>query len=589
MTSSSFDVPVTTGASGHLMAPLDDHQLIAMLERLEEAVIITDARHRICSVNTACLTLLGQQHQALIGAPLDAICEYGQSGMGSAPWQQHGLDGRPGGRFEVMYRDASGQARSALMSVSGLHGQDGQDRQDEQLHHYRLVVLLDLASLAGEHWPWRHDVHVDALTGLPNQACMMQLLEAALHQAQRDGTTLTVCALDIDHFKAVNDRLGKPAGDLLLAGLARRLVGLLDGSDVIARIGGDEFVMLLSGELHASFLKRLQRTIDEPVRLLGQTLRLSASIGMTAYPQDPAEADILLRHATQAMHLAKRQGRNTCHRFDPARDQRLKVRQARRERIAQAIAEGELRLYYQPQVDLVTGQVIGLEALVRWAHPEEGILLPGDFLPVIEGTRLLGALGEWVIEESLRQLSTWQALGLDLPISVNLSPDQLLDPGFPERLADLLVAAPCVPPARLRLEVLETAAMQDIALAHAAMQRCQALGVSFAIDDFGTGFSSLTHIRQLPVDLIKIDRSFVGDMLEDQDARAIIESIIYMASRFRRDLVAEGVESLAHARALLALGCRRAQGFGIARPMSASSLPGWLADWPHRTEWQRLA
>ena len=330
-------------------------------------------------------------------------------------------------------------------------------------------------------------------------------------------------------------------------------------------------------------------SIPQPMMIEGQSVHLTASLGVTLYPNDRVQGDVLLRHANQAMYRAKQRGRDTFHLFDPNHDRLLQVRHEQRQRFIDALTNNELCLYYQPQVDMRSGKVVGLEALIRWQHPEEGLLAPVQFLPIIDTTPLEVDLGEWVIERALRQLSEWQVQGIALPINVNISPTHLLVSDFSQRLGELLARYPDVPPAMLKLEVLESAAMHDIQAALQNMARCQSLGVSFAIDDFGTGFSSLTHLRQLPVSLIKIDQSFVRDMLTDQDDMAIVESVIYMANRFKRPMLAEGVETLDHAKALMALGCDLAQGYGIARPMPAEALPTWLEIWPGREEWGSLA
>ena len=254
-----------------------------------------------------------------------------------------------------------------------------------------------------------------------------------------------------------------------------------------------------------------------------------------------------------------------------------------------ALKHGELRLFYQPQVDMRSGQVVGVEAVIRWQHPERGLLSPGQFLSTIDATPLEVDLGEWVLEHALQQLTQWQNDGIEMPINVNISPTHLLVSNFSQRLAELLARYPTVSPSLLKLEVLESAAMHDVKAALKNMASCQALGVSFAIDDFGTGFSSLTHLRQLPVSLIKIDQSFVRDMLSDQDDMAIVESVIYMANRFKRPMLAEGVETLEHAKALMALGCELAQGYGIARPMPPEAVSEWLTHWTQRHEWRALA
>src|SRR5690554_1163056 len=417
---------------------------------------------------------------------------------------------------------------------------------------------------------------------------LTQRLAEAWRAARERGGTLTICALDVDHFSAVNEQLGRQRSEQVMRLLGRRLVDHLGADDQVVRTGGDEFVLLLTDSGDDAMLNRLLNRLRQPMVLDRHRVALTASLGVASYPADSAGPDRLLRHAQQAMFRAKQAGRNLFLRFDPGLDRELQHCQAQRQRIEQAIHQGELRLHFQPQVDMARGEVVGLEALVRWQHPDQGLLAPMEFLPLIEGTPLERTLGEWVLGEVMRQLVLWGEQGHQLPVSVNISPAHLLAPDFVASLAALLAKTPEVLPAWLNLEVLETAAMQDIAQAIEVISQCQALGVRVAIDDFGTGFSSLTYLRQLPVDLIKVDKSFVSDMLSDSSDRAIVESVIYMARRFGRDLLAEGVESLEHATALLELGCELAQGYGIARPMPADALEAWMTEWPQRSEWQQL-
>ncbi len=546
-----------------------------------EAMLITDAGQRILAVNPALEVLVGLDAASLLGRSPDCFVAPRQGASQClADWQL--LLQQEQGRLEMLLHDAQGRDRPTLFSFRRVRHPSGATS-----HHVVTLTALD-RSLAGPGPRASREAYFDALTGLPNLKLLTQLLQDAMVHAQGAGETLAVCSLDIDHFKRINDQLGELAGDRLLASFARRVSHLLAGDEVLARVGGDEFVLLLHREPDEAFLERLLTAIRQPIRLDGQTLRLSASIGVTLYPDDEQEGDVLLRHATQAMYRAKQRGRNTYHRFDPGHDRQLQVRQAQRDRFARAIDNDELCLYYQPQVDMVSGRVVGLEALVRWQHPERGLLAPGEFLPVVEGTPLAAALGEWVIHRALRQLSDWQDAGITLPISVNISPVHLLQADFVVRLEALLATHPQVPPGSIKLEVLESAALHDMQAALEAIHRCKSLGIAIAIDDFGTGFSSLTYLRQLPVDLIKIDQSFVRDMLVDANDMAIVESVIYMAKRFGRPMLAEGVETLEHARALVALGCHQAQGYGIARPMPPEQLPAWLATWPERAEWQGL-
>jgi EAL domain-containing protein (putative c-di-GMP-specific phosphodiesterase class I) len=294
---------------------------------------------------------------------------------------------------------------------------------------------------------------------------------------------------------------------------------------------------------------------------------ISASIGVTLYPSDGADSDTLLRHADQAMYAAKQAGRNRYHLFDPENDRRARVRRDELGRIREGLARNEFRLHYQPKVDMRKGMVIGAEALIRWQHPERGLLLPGTFLPAIEGSELAIEIGDWVINETLRQMDAWRREhGLELAISINISGDHLQHPGFSRRLGEILASYPAVSPRLIELEVLETAALEDIATTAALFAECRKLGVSFALDDFGTGYSSLTYFRRLPADLLKIDQSFVRDMLDNPDDLAIVEGVIGLTQAFRRAVIAEGVETPEHHRFLMEHGCRAFQGYLFGRP-----------------------
>jgi len=286
------------------------------------------------------------------------------------------------------------------------------------------------------------------------------------------------------------------------------------------------------------------------------------------------------------MYVAKQAGRNRYHLFDFEHDRRISVHRERQSRIQAALPAGEFVLFYQPKVDMRQGTVIGAEALIRWRHPEEGLVPPGNFLPLVEDTDFSIDLGEWVIATALAQMQAWRAAGLELPVSVNISARQLQSEGFVDRLQALLAAQPEVPPHWLELEILETAALDDIHYIGQVIERCHALGLSFALDDFGTGYSSLTYLKRLPARLLKIDQSFIRDMLEDPEDLAIVDGVISLARAFRRQVIAEGVETVEHGIRLLEMGCELAQGYGIARPMPAEAIPAWARDYKPDPRWQ---
>ncbi|MHB8950409.1 MAG: putative bifunctional diguanylate cyclase/phosphodiesterase, partial [Rhodoferax sp.] len=393
-----------------------------------------------------------------------------------------------------------------------------------------------------------------------------------------------------DGFKAINDRHGHEAGDLLLMTVAARMKQALREGDTLARIGGDEFVAVLldlsDNQASVPMLRRVLAAAAEPVLLGELVLQVSASVGVTFYPQaDEVEADQLLRQGDQAMYQAKLAGKNRYHFFDAEKDRSVRGHHESLERIRLALDRREFVLHYQPKVNMRTGAVIGAEALIRWQHPEKGLLAPALFLPVIEDHPLAVEVGEWVIATALSQIERWQAQGLTLPVSVNVGARQLQQIDFVASLRELLAAHPKVDPSLLEIEVLETSALDDLAGVSQVIEDCHQMGVLFAMDDFGTGYSSLTYLKRLRVTLLKIDQSFVRDMLDDPDDLAILQGVIGLAGAFRRDVIAEGVETIAHGTLLLQLGCDLAQGFGIARPMPAELMPAWASAWQRDAAW----
>ncbi|MEH6443263.1 MAG: GGDEF domain-containing phosphodiesterase, partial [Oceanospirillaceae bacterium] len=304
---------------------------------------------------------------------------------------------------------------------------------------------------------------------------------------------------------------------------------------------------------------------------------------------DNSDIDTLLRHADQAMYIAKQSGKNCFHLFDVAKDTAQKNQHEELENIRNALKKNQFVLYYQPKINMKTNQIIGLEALIRWQHPEFGLLPPSAFLPIIEQDILAIEVGEWVINSALEQLSIWSEQGLDLPISVNISPVQLQHAEFVNRLEIIFKKHPHFKAGDIEFEILETSALSEIEQVSKVINHCHDLGIKFSIDDFGTGYSSLTYLKRLPTEYLKIDQSFIRDMLNDSDDRAIVLGIIQLAKAFERTVIAEGVETTAHGEKLLLLGCHMAQGFGIAKPMPQDEFPLWLANWQLGNEWKRLS
>ncbi len=549
-----------------------------------DGIMITDARNVITEVNPAFCRITGYEaHEAIGQSP--RMLGSGRQGVAfyTSMWHALQTDGHWSG--EVWNRRKTGELYAEILSIAAVKGDDG------QLSHY-LGVFSDITRLKAHEAELAHIAQYDVLTGVPNRRLLGDRMKVALARARRDKLTLAVCMLDLDGFKEVNDRHGHDVGDRLLIEIARRLQSLLREDDTLARLGGDEFVLLLSHLRHPEechgVLERMLRGIAQPMTAGDTDLQVSASIGLTLYPQDDADPDTLLRHADQAMYSAKQAGKNCYHLFDPEHDRQVKVHREQLLRLEQALLQNELVLYYQPKVNLATGDIIGAEALLRWQHPELGLRTPAQFLQLINGQPLDITLGEWVIETALKQMTTWLQQGSTLVISVNISADHLLAEGFVTMLADALARHPTVKPRHLELEILETAAIGDLNSASQVLSGCRALGVRFALDDFGTGYSSLAYFRNLPVDVIKIDQSFVRDMLDDPNDLGIVDSVVRLAQAFNRPVIAEGVETLEHGAALLQLGCTLAQGYGVARPMPADQLLPWMTHWQTTTPWQHL-
>lgn len=435
---------------------------------------------------------------------------------------------------------------------------------------------------------WR--VGHDVLTGLPNRAYLSDLLNQALACSRREGIALAVCMLDLDGFKAVNDGYGHAMGDLLLVEVAQRLKHILREGDAVARLSGDEFVLILrdvdEGRQLPAALRRVLRALAAPYVVREQQLSLSASIGVTLYPQDDEDADTLVRHADQAMYVAKQRGRNRYHLFDVTQEQELKATHQTVARVRRALHDNELCLHFQPKVNLRSGQVLGFEALLRWQRPGRGLEPPGDFLPWVEQTDLIVEIGEWVLDQALSQLQAWQREGRPWSLSVNIAARHLQRSDFAERLRQLLTEYPEVDPARLDLEIVESVAIDNLEHVGRCLDACRALGVRFSLDDFGTGYSSLNYLKRLPTQTIKIDQSFVRDILHDQDDLALTRAVIGLARAFGREVIAEGLESVEHGRVLMGLGCELAQGYCIARPMPASEVGNWAQAYRQPAQWR---
>ena len=429
-----------------------------------------------------------------------------------------------------------------------------------------------------------HIAHYDPLTGLPNRILNAERLQQAIHQADRNGTLVAVLFLDLDGFKHINDTYGHETGDKLLTLVSRNIDLALREEDTLSRLGGDEFIAILANlpsTAHASsIIARLMHSFSHPITIEEKTFHITASIGVAFYPQKEAvDGDQLLRQADLAMYAAKQSGKNRYHIFDSDHDHTIRTRHQMVQKIKDGLAKGEFELHYQPKVNMRSGTFHGAEALIRWNHPTEGILNPGNFLPCIENETIAIEIGEWVIDSALKQLSHFHAKGYMIGISVNVGASQLLNGDFYERLKSILDQHPTIDPHFLEIEILETSALENLDAAVSVMDQCISLGISFSLDDFGTGYSSLSYLKKLPISTLKIDQSFVRDILTDPDDLVIVQGIIGLAHAFGKKLVAEGVESVEIAKKLIELGCEDAQGYWIGKPMQRELFCSWIETW----------
>lgn len=532
-------------------------QLRILFEQNADGIIVVDADGSVAAINATAAKFFGRAEKELLGLPF-------------------GMPVITGQHTEISINSKLGEETTASMMSAEIHWMGKRafliSLQDFTEHKKRLAEL-DLIA------------HHDTLTGLPNRLLLGDRLRQAVAQNRRGRTRVAVCYLDLDGFKDVNDTFGHDAGDALLLEAAQRMQGLMRGGDSVARLGGDEFVMLLGG-LHDAqecqiALERLGAEIAKPYLINGHECSgITASIGVTIFLDDNAEPDMLMRHADHAMYSAKQAGKNRYVFFDAPMEQRIEARIDTIKRVERALRDGQLLLHYQPKFDFLNGKLSGVEALIRWQHPTLGVLPPSEFLPVIEETALADEIGDWVIDQALRQLAIWKAHEFNISVSINACARQLSDSKFAARLKGTLRRHPTVSDGDLQIELVETGALKDFHKVKLVINECVKLGVSFSLDDFGTGYSTLEYLRHLPATEIKIDQSFVTNMLESKDDETIVKAVIGLGKTFQRDVVAEGAETDLHIGRLYELGCHVMQGYAIARPMAATD----VIDWSRRYE-----
>jgi diguanylate cyclase (GGDEF)-like protein/PAS domain S-box-containing protein len=570
------EVVLTSGVATDVTRRKETEEAVRLsakaFESIADGVIVTDANQRIVSVNPAFTSITGYAEAEILGrTPRFLQSGRHDAAFYGAMWEQIRRDGH--WRGEIWDRRKDGEVYPELLSVSTVRDAAG------SITHY-VGVCTEISSLKEYEARLHHQAHHDALTGLPNRIAYQQRLAEALARARRHGHSVAVMLLDLDHFKTINDSLGHAAGDALLETVATRLQAGIRETDTLPRFGGDEFAVLLDsvrdGQAAARVARTLLEALSQPYQVAGQEFSVTASIGVTCYPQDGLEPDLLFKNADVAMYRAKTEGRNRYQFFSEDMNERALETLVMANSLRLALKRGELLLHYQPLHDLSSGRPTGVEALVRWQHPELGLVPPARFIPVAEETGLIEAIGEWVLRAACKQMRAWLDRGLPLArIAVNLSARQFRNPDLVERIT-VVLAETGLPARHLELEVTESMVMEKPEDAARVLARLKAMGITIAIDDFGTGYSSLSYLKRLPIDRLKIDRSFVHGIPKEADDVAIIKAIISMAKSLKLRLVAEGIETPGQRLFLELEGCDEGQGFLFARPVPAREIEGLI-------------
>ena len=545
-----------------------------VFESSNEAILISDGKNRIISVNHRFEQITGYHatevlgsEAAILGADSENPSFYRNLHailLEQGSWQGEASDRRKGGEIYPVW-----------LSISLVRDKRGNPE-------YHIASFSDITERKQQEAQIEHLAFHDLLTGLPNRRLLIDRIQVAIAQAAREANGLALLFVDLDRFKTINDSLGHQAGDQLLRLVGERLKSWVRSGDTVSRVGGDEFIVLCpdcdSPEAASSLGDKLLGAIAQPYQIGDTELVITASIGIALYPDNGVDANSLIGNADAAMYLAKENDRNNCQFYSPDLNEKNLERLQLELRLRHALEANEFVLYFQPQIDAQSGELIGAETLIRWLDPIHGLIPPGRFIPLAEETGLIQPIGDWVLREVCRLLCRWQAQGLRrIPIAVNLSARQFKQNNFIESITGVL-AETGVEPRLIELELTESMLMKDIQQTTAKLKELKSMGFSISVDDFGTGFSSLNYLRHFPIDVLKIDQSFVRELFDDEAALAIIDSIIALANALRMRTVAEGVETQAQQEMLQQHGCDTLQGYLIARPLPEAEFIQWLQD-----------
>jgi diguanylate cyclase (GGDEF)-like protein/PAS domain S-box-containing protein len=545
-------------------------------ENTADCVVIYDAAWRIASVNQAFVRTTGYAADEIVGTTPETLRSKEQGEDFYAAIRREVLE-KGTWRGEMMRRKKDGELFPALGTMSAVLDEHG-----EILHF--VSVFNDVSSFREYERRLEHLAHYDPLTGLPNRVLFLTKLSDALIRARRHRKFLAVLFVDLDQFKTVNDSLGHHAGDELLRAIAKRLVACVRASDAIARQGGDEFTIIMEDlgrtEDAGKVAEKLLEALAQPVQVGAHELTVSGSIGISCYPQDGEDGETLLKNADAAMYQAKDKGRNNYQFFSADIHARAHEILVMKNNLRLALQRGEFTLHYQPRYHLGSGAITGVEALVRWQHPELGMIAPGKFIGLAEDTGMIVQLGEWVLQTACAQMKRWQALAPQrMRMAVNVSPRQFRTPDLAQRIASILRAAQ-LPGSLLEIEITEGVLMQDQQTSENTLHELKSMGICVAIDDFGSGYSSLSYLKRFPVDYLKIDRVFVAHIQDSAADVAIVQAVIALARGLGLVTIAEGVELEEQRKVLVLLGCAEGQGFLFSRPRPAAELEPLLAARP---------
>ncbi len=577
-TDKSILVDLQISATNKLMEALvaSEKSMRERVELLNEILFELDSEGRFLFVNSAWHKITGLTESPL-GKPLSDFFYYEDQDVLDLNFKDHIQLDQLKKSYKIRFNHVTGNILWVELSLS-------------HMGKNYVGVIRDVTQHHKDQEEMRFLAHYDPLTKLPNRTLFLDRLTQAMTICDRKSQSLALAFVDLDNFKKINDTYGHIVGDKVLIHISNVIQAALRKGDSLSRISGDEFIVLLTDleEINESsiVLERILAATSKPFMVDDRFVQLSCSIGVNFYPKDSSNQEVLIRHADQAMYQAKQSGKNSIQYFDTKTHYSFRVKKEASSNILNALKRNELELYFQPKIQLSNLTMAGAEVLSRWNHPTKGLMTPGDFLPYIENDEVSIKHGEWVIRSCFEQLNKWNLVGRRTEIFLNIGAYHLQSKTLMPFIKELIQQYPEVSPHQIGFEILETSAFEDSIATSQLINELRSYGFLFAIDDFGTGYSSLNFLKHLQVDFIKIDQSFVFDMLSNMDDMAIVKSIIALSNVFNRKVIAEGVESIDHLRALSALGCQYAQGYLFAKPMNVTDFESWIDHFDMiRTSW----